>query len=452
MTLFSGWNQTHRTVVLVSTCVLILALAAAARSQNLAALHPFEADERLWLLMGASLIQTGVPASWTIYWEKYDNMSILPLGGQEHVVVTPFLDHPPLFGLGMGLWAALTGNNTPAPFNWAILRIPMIFISLASLIMTALLLRRLFGASYALTTLVAFAFFPAHVIASRFIVAENLIAALLMAAIYALAVIDTTQKPSRAVARYAAASIYIICGSAALLKLSGLAIPASLCFIALLRKKWRLAAGIALSAAVSLIMLALWGAYYDWSIFSDVLGGHTGRPQSFWHFWSILTQLDLGYFPLPDPSLIVGFIGLFALLANPTMPWSRRAYIFAPLFVFSLLFLFVAPVESYGWYKYAFFPLLAIGIGYVLTELIRGRYVYYALLLPWLAVLLAHSQLLTSHNQQRLIIFILYSAVAAAIILKQNVPRLKLLLPALAGVLIAIVFLLELTWTSQLIA
>lgn len=444
--------MTQRTVSLVSICVLILALAAAVRSQNLAALHPFEADERLWLLVGTSLIQTGIPASWTIYWEKYDNMAILPLGGQEHVVVTPFLDHPPLFGLGLGLWANLTGNNTTAPFNWAILRMPMIFISLASLFMTALLLRRLFDTSFAITTLTAFAFFPTHIIASRFIVAENMIAALLMTALYAFSVIDTSQQGRRAALRYAAASIYLICGSAALLKLSGLAIPASLCFLALLRKKWKLAAGIAFSAAISLALLALWGAYYDWSIFIDVLGGHTGRPQSFWHFWSILTHLDLGYFPLPDPSLIVGFIGMLALLGNPTIQWGRRVYIFAPLFVFSLLFLFIAPIEQYGWYKYSLFPLLAVGVGYVLTELIRGRYIYYTLLLPWLAVLLEHSQLLASHNQQRLIILILYSAVASAIIVKQNAPHLKLMLPALAGALVTIVFLLELTWASQLLA
>lgn len=437
----------------LALCLVVLIVAALARSQNLSALHPFEADEKLWLLMGTSLLQTGTPASWTIYWDKYSPPTTIPLDGENELVVTPFLDHPPLFGLGVGLWATLVGSSPAQPLNWTLLRLPVIALSLAALVATFVFLQRLFNPLFAFLTLAAFATFPAHVISSRFIVAENLIAALLVACLTAFTFLEcqNQDRERSRMSTMAAVFLYVICSIAILIKLSAIVIPATVGVLAILKKKWTVAGGILASSTLSVVALGLYGAHYDWSIFIDVLAGHSERPQSFWHFWSIITQLDLGYYALQDPSIIVGVLGLFAFLANPSIPWQKRVYLFVPLLNFSLLFLFIAPIESYGWYKYSLLPLIAIGIGYIFYELSRGKVVFYVLLLPWLAVMLEHSQLIASHAIQQSLVLVAYTCVIAALVMKQLDPRLRLLLPILFSVLVGSLFLLEFIWTSHLL-
>lgn len=431
--------------------IIALAVGVGVRTQRLGALRPYDSDERVWILQGAMLLKTGAPAAWTRYWEKYPPAFTTAFGGQNQVMVSPFLDHPPLFGLAMGAWAMATGNDTAAPFNWALLRLPMITLALGTLVFTWLFVRRLFTPVQAAITAVAFAFFPAHSIASRFIVAENAIAFLLILGLYAFAMTATAERQHTRQAKLATAIIAVICIIAIWLKLSAIIIPATLGLLALLKKNWRLFTIITAATLVSLVLFVLYGAYYDWSIFRDVLAGHLDRQQSFWHFWSVVTQMDLGNYQFSDPSIIVGFIGLFTLLANQEIPWDRRLYVFAPLFMLSLLFLQIAPVESYGWYKYVWFPLLAIGLGYVFTELVKGRMAYYVLLLPFIALALERSNIITIHAYRKMAVMILYGLVVAAIIAAQRFPKQKIL--AVTGVAsLAILFLLELTWISTVLS
>ncbi|HEX3559386.1 MAG TPA: glycosyltransferase family 39 protein [Pyrinomonadaceae bacterium] len=430
---------------------LLAALAFSVRAQKLGSLHPFDLDERVWLLTGTSLIQKGTPASWTIFWDKYPHRENMPFGGVNHLVVEPFLDHPPLFALGVGAWAALTGNNGPKPLNWAVLRLPMVLLALATIGVTWLFLRRLCGPPLSSFTLLAFSFFPAHIIASRFVVAENAIAFLLMLCLYAFLIVDreAEENPKRAaLAKYI---IVAVCGLAILLKLSAIVIPATIGLLSLLRKNRPLFKSVVAATLVSVLLFVGYGAYYDWGIFKSVMAGHGSRPQSFWHFWSIVTQLDLGYFPLRDPSVIIGFVGLFTLLADSVIPWEKRLYIFAPLLNFSLLFLFIAPVESYGWYKYVLFPLLAVGLGHVLTELYRGKAAYYVLLLPAVAVMLEQSRLVESQFQRRAWVLLLYGVVAAAILLRHYTKRINFL-PVTFGIALVMLFSLELIWVHSLLA
>ncbi len=434
--------------IFVGICIIALFLGLFIRIKNLSSLHPIDLDERSWLLLGTSLLSKGVPSSWTIYWNTYEHLEGLEYGGRTETVVTPYLDHPPLFGLGMGLWATLTDNNTSEPLNWATLRLPMIALALGTIVMTWLFLHRLFNPTFAALTAVAFAFFPSHIIASRFIAPEHAIAFLLVSSLYAFAVIDTPRGKTshRTVAM---ATIVTICSLAIFLKLSAIVIPATLGLLALLRKNTTVFLGVAGATLISIFLFLAYGAYYDWGLFLEVLGGHTGRPQSFWHFWSIVTQMDLGYFSLRDPSIIIGFVGLFTLLANRSIPWRKRLYIFVPLLNFSVLFLFIAPVESYGWYKYVLFPLLAIGLGYAATQLVRGRVIYFILFLPLFALLLEHAALPATQGARKGVLLLAYALVVGAIIFKRYFPQARLL--PVSAALLAVIFFLELAWVGALL-
>jgi 4-amino-4-deoxy-L-arabinose transferase-like glycosyltransferase len=431
---------------------VILAVGVVLRIQNLATLHPFDNDERAWLLLGRSLLNTGTPASWTIYWDVYPELATTRYGGLEHVVARPYLDHPPLFGLAIGAWAKLTGNGGAETLNWAKLRFPMVLLAYGTLALIGLFVNYLLGKDYAVLTTVAMVFFPAHALASRFIAAENAIAFLLMLGLCGLIVWDTKKNLSKKTRYALIGGLAVISGAAIWVKLSGVVVPATLGLVALLRKRPRIFMVIAAAATGAIGMLMVYGAWYDWEVFWKILSGHTTRPQSFWSFWTIVTQMDLGYLPLKDPSWIVGFVGIFLLMANSKIAWSKRLYIFAAMFNFSLLFLFVAPVEAYGWYKYALLPLLGIGLGYVLTELMKGRVIYYVLLLPFGAMLLEQSELGLSHDQQRIIVLLLYGWIAGLIILREYASSLtrRLLLTTFGVVMIGF-FWLEMIWINHLI-
>ncbi|MEK7499544.1 MAG: phospholipid carrier-dependent glycosyltransferase, partial [Patescibacteria group bacterium] len=340
-------------LVLVGTAIII---GLCVRTQNLGALHPFENDEQSWLLMGTSLLQQGIPVSWTVFWDKYPTTEIFRYGGLEQLVVTPFLDHPPLFGLFIGAWAALTGNNTYRPLDWMALRMPMIALAMGTILFTGLFINKLFHSTLASVTAIVFLFFPAHIVASRFIAAEHAIAFLFMLSLYVFAVFDSENNKNTPKAALCITIIALCSGMAILLKLSGIVLPATIIFLSLFRKNWLLLGVTLLATSISISLFLLYGNYYDWGIFTSVLSGHSTRPQSFWHFWSIFTQMDIGNFTMRDPSFIAGMIGLFTLLTNTNIAWEKRLTLFVPLLNLSLVFLFVAPVESYGWYKFIWFP------------------------------------------------------------------------------------------------
>ncbi len=440
-----------RRIITAGIIGVILAAALLVRIQNLGAIRPFEEDERSWLLLGTSLLRTGVPECWTIYWNRYSHLENINLGGVVHLVAVPYLDHPPVFGLGMGIWTKIIGNDTSERLDWDKLRWPMIGVSMVTIGATTLLAHKLWGRRMAGITLLAASFFPSQVIAARFIAAENLIAALLMVCLYAFAVIDIGTQKNKWLTRLAMTVIGIISGGAILLKLSGIVIPASIGLLALMRKKWRVFGITAAATLMSIGILTAYAAHYDWGLFVSLLQEHTGRPQSFWNFWAIVTQMDLGYFSFRDPAIIIGFIGLFLLLANTKIARDKRAYILAPVLCFSLLFLWVAPTEAYGWYRYAIFPILAIGLGYTLTEFMNGKVMYYILFLPAIAMMLEQSQALGSHGEQRVFILELYIWAVIAVLLKYYGVKLKVVELLISRTTVVFWFVLQILWASRTI-
>lgn len=373
---------------LAGACAGWLLVGLVLRLQLLDEPRQFPRDERVWLMVGTSLLERGEPVSWSMFSKVYERKEEVTFDGERQVAVVPYLDHPPLFALGMGVWASLFGGAGAAPLPWAVLRLPMIGVAMLTMVMTAMLVRALWGTTPAVLTLAAFAVFPAHVAASRFVTPESVIALLLVACLYVVAQLDS-ERDGRA-ARLGLIFLGLAGGSAVWLKLSGIVVPATVIVLAAARRNWSAVRWAGGATLLSVLLLAAWGAYYDWSAFMSVLHEHSSRPQSFWHSWRLVTDPDLGYWRLRDPALIVGFIGLLGLAADAGIARRARLYVLVPLLNLFLLFLFVAPVEAYGWYRYVWFPLLAMGLGYAAWQLYRGSLAYLILALPMAAVLMEH--------------------------------------------------------------
>lgn len=137
--------------------LLLIVIAFFLRVGDLGKFNPIAPDEISWMMVGASLIEKGAPSSWTMFPHKNVAMSE---GCRQ--AVTPFLAHPPAFSLVVGGWAWLVGETDWCVTNWAQVRVPMIIISILTIIVTFLFVRRVFDNTTANFVLLAFVFFFRH--------------------------------------------------------------------------------------------------------------------------------------------------------------------------------------------------------------------------------------------------------------------------------------------------
>lgn len=421
--------------------IFFLLIATWLRFVNSDTLHTLSRDEYSWILAGTSLLETGKPTSWTIkwpfyHWNIYESVRNGVFDGERYSLVTPWMDHPPLFALAIASWVKITDQNIYAP-NWIYVRTPMIAVAIATMLLTFLLTKRLFGENPALFTLAAYTFFPAAIISSRFTISENVLSLWLIASLMSIYVVLSNRSNKHR--QIALVILLILSFTAPLLKLSGLLVPGSAVLLLLLRKQYRLATYVTVAAALGLGTFTLYGWWYSWEVFTSTQLTHSLRPQSVTNFWSIFHQTIVPRVSLFDPSIIVGFIGLAMLLIDRQN--KNRHFLLAPLFMGIVLLLLVAPIEEYSWYKFPLYPLLAIGLGWITHQFWKGVNFSALLLLP-LLIFMAEQALTFTQWQQKLFIITLAGVLVLWLLLKKQ----SLLKQLLSIYLILSLFLLEALW------
>lgn len=378
------WNK-HYTSLLVVVLIGIIFLGTFVRLVNLPAFNFIKADEETWLLSGLSLLKTGEPESWTAFWETYDQYYWSYAGGETRVVVRPYLDHPPLFQLFMGGWAVVTGNNGDVAFDWMVLRIPMILIAMLTIITTSFFVSKVFSFEWGAFTLFSFIVIPSHIVSSRIIAAEHLIALLLVGTLLACywQVTQYSEKKPHTMS-WPLFLILLLSFLAPLLKLSGIVVPLVAGLILLSRKQYFATLFVGVSLVLSIFAFVLYGCYYDCNLFWSVMQQHGLRPQTFEYFFTLFSKPDLGYYQLNDPMMLLGLVGslvaIFTLEEKEDRP--VKIFLLAPWVGILFLFMTLAPVELYGWYKYMVFPLVAIGLGFVWQRFLKGEYAWGLLIVP----------------------------------------------------------------------
>ncbi len=390
---FLGKSLNASTIMII---IGVLLIATFVRSMNLSEFRTTEADEETWVMSGISLLTKGQPQSWTVFWDTYGSYEGLIFGGKEHVVVTPYLDHPPAFQIFIGSWALLSGNDGITVFNWSALRIPMIVIAVLTIGITSIFVSRVFGADWGVLTCISFSALPSHILSSRIIAAENLLALLLMSALLLTFLLlngkyekEINQKT--AVYSWQFWLIVGICFIAPLVKLSGIVIPLSIGLLFLAKHRYRLAIYIGIALLASIVSFIAYGCFYNCSLFWSVLVAHGTRPQTFWYFFTLFEKPDLGYYFLNDPMVLVGLVGsIAAYLKKHTIDTinNNKIFLFVPWLMLVCLFVTLAPASLYGWYKFIIFPLIAIGIGYVWQQLLKGEIGWFLLMIPAQLVLI----------------------------------------------------------------
>jgi Dolichyl-phosphate-mannose-protein mannosyltransferase len=347
-------------------CLIITCLGAITRiySYDVVPGKTFTFDEYAFAWSGMSLLQNGVPKSWS-YLAAYDPASLEPiyfLGKKNLSLVSPWFDHPPLYGLFVGGAALLGGAKTFTDCNVSIIRIPALMFGICSIALFYILAKKLFDTPVAVVSSLIFATNPSLVFLSRLAVSENFLLFLTLITLVAFLEYDRTSKSF-----YLYIAIFTA-GLAPLAKVTGIFLVVSLSLLLAYRQRWRESI---LAFAIGLMMFSLYfiyGCFYDSKLFFTVLKAHSKRFDSILIFKNIVFQSDLPFF---DPWLILGWLSILQI-ARKYKNKLQGQIIYLPLLVYLfLLLLSGAQSHYYAWYNVVIYPFLCLSLGKLLTDFLK---------------------------------------------------------------------------------
>jgi len=316
------------------------------------------ADESAWALLGSSLIQEGVPASWS-YFGVYENYHY-----QEGIfnapVVRPALDHPPLFSLLPGAAHSLKNYWLSHP-SIKLIRAPMVLLGAVNAGLFWLVVKQIFAEKkWQFLATALFVTIPTLVFSSRLVAAENLLITFVLIALWLVNQRSQTWTNKALIA---------VSALAVLTKISGLIIPGSLIVYGLLVGRKPLVRSAIIGGLVGFGSFVLYGAYYNWELFTKVFLAQSSRELGL-----VTLQNRLFFNPTVVRHVIFDgwkTLGLFSVFVWLSQANKDKKLLFVHLFtVLGLAFIAITAGEDtiHGWYDYLLWPTLVIGMTTVLRK------------------------------------------------------------------------------------
>jgi len=335
-------------------CAAITLLGAALRFHGYAIvpIQFWTRDEYAFAWSGMSLIEKHVPTAWSLL-DSYGDVPFMHWAGTQWRLVTPWLDHPPLFSLIVGAAGLLSGANSYFDVTLASIRLPALIMGTGSIALLYCLTKRLYGTRVALIGSLIFATSPALVYLSRLAVSENLMVFLCL--LMLLALLAYVQGAGRFYYYLAA----VVAGLAPLAKVTGIFLVPLGCLLLVYHQKWR--EGIA-SLLIGLAFFSLYfffGMSFDRELFISILREHSLRFDDILIFQDLLLYAQMPFF---DAWFAFGFCAFFA-----TLTFSREkfdAFISFPVIIYVLILLSSgAQSHFYPWYIVPLYPFLSVALG-----------------------------------------------------------------------------------------
>jgi len=341
--------------------ILIVVLAFWLRLFNITTVprHGATFDEFAWTWLGINLIQKGVPISWSPH-PQYKEREHLRYQGAAFWIVKPYLEHPPFFGLVAGSFAILSGVKDMYHVTLEKIRPLALGLGMLSVIMVFLLTRELYGNIVAFIATLLYSTVPTIVIGSRIVQNENFLIPFWLLALYLIHKYLQTQK------RWMRNVASIIGGLLILAKVPWLVASLSLGMILFYKGRWRDALFVGVISVGFLSLFIVYGIYFDKQLFLDLWKLQAARYDiSFDGLYSIFTNpllVDRHYL---DGWIIFGWFSIFLLLKDA----KQHLFVLLPFIAYLIFYVFAIPNEpAHGWYRYPFYPLLAVSSAVVLQQ------------------------------------------------------------------------------------
>lgn len=349
----------QKNLLLISLLVIFL-LGAYLRVYHYSDFPPRGAtmDEFAWAWQGISLIKDKMPSSWS-YLPVYKNYAPKFYEGNYFPIVTPYLDHPPLFGLLIGGFSLLRAEGDFSRVTLETIRIPMIVLGVISLGLVFLLAQKLFGSVVAWIATFFYATNPSIVLSSRVVVSENLLIPLSLLGFYFLInYFETNETKWRNLAA-------VIAGVSLVVKIPGVFIGLAILTLLAFKKRWRDFYWVGFSLLSFFSLYLVYGLWFGGVNFFQVFFAQAERVPGPATILKFFTQPTLIRGVFSDGLLLWGWFSILTLASK----WKKNKIILIIPLLYLVVLLFMAPqYENYGWYNYPFYPFLVMAGAKVLID------------------------------------------------------------------------------------
>lgn len=366
--------QTHTILIII----LIICIAIILRVHLIGQYpHPNQtADELTYIWSGLSILQTGQPIGWSwrdVYTQQHRNityqlaqdhnltinttqtMPTLIFEHNQYALVTPWFEAPPLFSIGLGIFALLHPQKMFS-FSLEYLRLFPVVLSIITLLIVYGLTTTLFNIKTAYLASFLYATTPLIVLTNRLIVTENLVTPLLLGSLWLGILYQKTQQSKYL---YTAS---ILAGLCLLTKISGGSAIVMLGILFLYNKR-ALITHLAISS-ISILLLFLWGWLFNIQLFIASLLTHGQRLEiGVRHFIEQSIFGNVVSEPFVSGFILLGWISILA--RNTDLGMQKMLYPFLSYYVTILL---LVGMFLFPWYAIPLYPIFCIAIAHYIMD------------------------------------------------------------------------------------
>lgn len=358
----------RKQIIVLFSGILIALLAYHLRLQKFYFFPPVNdtGDEYKYAFNGISLIKKGVPESWS-WFEDYKNYQLFDFRGTRFRMVKPYFEDPPLFGLIMGSYAISKGMDGYEKVDAGALRWPMIKLGALNVFLLFFLVYFLAGFWEAVCSGLLYATIPSIVLSSRLPLAENFLITLTLSSLILFFL------NSKANSKILSLLLYLISGSAILVKQTGIFLPVAIIFLFLASKKNKMALQLGIFTLFFFLIWIGYGYYYDWSLFLHMIGVFSGREI---RLPSMIINL-FDTFRISEKMMSTDGIiiwGWISVIINSFLEKRKQKFynlVFPTLVISYLVFFSIMSGHAKGWYRFPFHPFLSWAIAAVFIDLVN---------------------------------------------------------------------------------
>lgn len=315
--------------------------------------HGATFDEFAWTWLGINIINDGVPKSWSSQ-PQYSHREHLIYQGAAFWIVTPYLEHPPLFGLVAGSFAKLRGVDTMYELTLAKIRPLSLLLGSYSILIVFLLTSVLYNRRAGLLAALFYASVPTVVVGSRLVQNENFFIPLWLTSLLFINYYLSSKN-----VLFRNFSILLV-SLLPLAKVPWVVAGISVVLLLTYSNKWKDAIYTGISMVIFFSSFFLYGYLTDKNLFLALWGLQLARYDiTFSGLFSIFTKPLLVDWYYLDGWIYFGWLAIFLLFQD----LKKYAFIILPFLSYLLIYVFAIPDEpSHGWYRYPFYPFLIISV------------------------------------------------------------------------------------------
>jgi 4-amino-4-deoxy-L-arabinose transferase-like glycosyltransferase len=323
-------------------------------------------DEYAWVWQGISLIQNHVPQSWSRL-PAYTNRKLITYQKVPFVIVKPYLEHPPLFGLVAGSYALLNGVKNMYSVDLQRIRGLALILGVLSIFILYVFAAEIYDYKIGLLTAFIYATVPTIVIGSRIVQNENFFIPFFLLALFLTSRFTKTNNP------WFRNITAIVCGLLSLAKVPWLAAALAIVLIFFFLKRYKDAFKFLAIVIPIFLLYPIYGIYFNAHVFFGLMNFQLQRYDL--TFNSIFALFTGPY--LVDRLMVDGWIyfGWFAIFLLAIKDFKKNYMVLLPFLAYFAVFVFAIPNEpAHGWYRYPFYPFLMLSIAIFLKDNFNKNY------------------------------------------------------------------------------